>query len=459
MLCLLFLVASYWAVFGAETILRRQDNGRLFETQVGVLRGHLFDRNGELLVVSTSNSDRIVTREYQHPAFDGTLGYYSLMYGSDGLENVYNDRLNNEKVSGTWAAFVREELLHIPRRGEDLMLTYDLTVQKTLAGLMEGQIGAAVILSVPEGELIAMVTRPTYDPDLLDVQWAGLLEDPLDPLLNRALLGQYQPGSLFHLPLMTLAAADQIDVEVVFTRANRPVEIADLNLHCILEPQSPALSLREAYIYGCPAPFQELVDMITVDRALSGGFRFFQSAAEMTLEGYTLGHNAIPVSSSLSDSEMLSEIFGQGEFTLTPLAVAGISASVINAGNAPQPFSMLAFRQPMEEDWTEVLGLRSDIPFTTTENANRLRSLMLDAVQEGAAYAANRPNLRIGGQVALAYAGDERMLAWFTGFVDEEPGSFAIAVLLENVETTSEAARIGGLALEAAVNSLQATRD
>lgn len=462
MFCLIFLVAAYWAVSGSETILQREDNGRLFEEEAGVIRGELFDRNGVLLAASVRNPNRIVTRDYKYPAFDGTLGYYSLLYGVDGVESTYDSDLRNEDVSDDWHAFFREDLLHLPRQGTDLLLTYDLAVQQVLAELMEDRVGAAVLMSVPEGEMIAMVSRPAYDPNTLDEDWDQLLSDTHNPLLNRAILGEYQPGTLFHIPLMTLAFADGFDTAMVFPLATQSVDFEGLTLRCTMTPSNVSLSLRDAYIYGCPYPFRELINTVSVERAIAGSLRFFGSAGSIVLEGYVQEktNQTDADVSVISDEGRLAEAFGQGDLTITPLAVAGVSAAIINGGNAPQPFSVLATRDSPNFEWQMYEPIRSTFPITTAGNAARLQSLMVDAVAYGMAGAAQRPGLNIGGHSAIAFAGDERALVWFTGFVTiEGHGGFAIAVLLENAGTTEDAAEIGGIVLEAAVNSLQATRD
>src|SRR5690349_15320810 len=80
------LAAGYWAMFGMDTILRREDNPRLVEAEAGILRGDIVDRSDNILVTSTEEADGSVTRTYEYPETSSALGYYSLRYGTAGAE-------------------------------------------------------------------------------------------------------------------------------------------------------------------------------------------------------------------------------------------------------------------------------------------------------------------------------------------------------------------------------------
>lgn len=455
----IFLAAARWAVTGPQTILQREDNGRLLEEVAAIQRGDLFDRNEVLIAETVRNDDRTVSRVYPYAAFDGTLGYYSLLYGVDGVEAVYDDLLRGANIREDWMTFLREDLMHIPRQGEDLLLTYDLAVQQALSDLMDDYVGAAVVLSVPEGEVIAMVSQPSYDPNTLDVDWSALIADSDNPLLNRALLGRYQPGSLFYMPLMALAMADRFDMDTVFSDGTMPVMLDDVTPGCVKTPPMTALTLREAYLYGCPAPFLAFAETASIERSLARISGFYQPTASLILEGYTPQIAVVNVP-TVSGDVMQAELLGQGSITLTPLSVAAVSAAIINRGNAPQPVVLLASRMQPDEVWQPVMAARAAVPVTTDETASRLRELMLASVEQGAAQAAQRAGLNIGGQVAVAAAGGNRGLVWFTGFVTTQAREgFAIAILLDAGGTPDEAAEIGGIVLEVAVNSLRASRD
>lgn len=445
---LVAISASYWAVVGADTILLREDNPRRVDAEAAIIRGEIYDRDGELLVANGQNPDCDQTRCYLYEAMNSALGYFSLRYGTGSAEAAFDSTLRGDDIDRDVVQQLSDSLLHRPQVGSHIQLTFDLEIQQALFEAMNGQTGAAVVISVPEGEVLALVSLPAYDPneDLEQYQDA-----PGDPLFNRALQGGYQPGGTLQTALMAVSLLAGEPLTETFDNATEPLMLDDVTLTCAVRLPPQSLTLREAYAFACPGAFAELVVALnTLD--VVEALRNFLVWESIQLVGFVpeaadSGSSNTPVGVVSNPDRLQAESLGQGMTTVTPLTMALMTAAIINDGNAPTPYALLATRLPDSVDWQSVEEIHPSMAITTTNTARQLQDLMRDAVANGAAQNAGRPNLDVGGHASLAYSGDSTQ-AWFIGFATLSSRRGAtVAVVLEDTADAGLVADIGGSVL------------
>lgn len=465
-LLLVTIAAAYWGISGIESILQREDNPRLVEDEAAIRRGSIYDRNGILLAQSVVTDTGQLRRNYLFPDTYSALGYFSLRYGVGGAEAAYDDILRGDTLPTGWNTVFEQDFLHRPQTGSDIRLTLDRNVQQQLVAAMGESIGAGVIISVPKGEVLALVSLPSYDPNSLDANWETLITAPGNPFFNRALQGQYQPGGLLQTPLMATLLLTNDSLATLTADANRPVSLEDTVLKCAIVPPQNDLDFAQAYAYGCPRPFALLADRLK-EPAVQNIFMAFRLTEPLTLPGFVAQvpediaieatAEATPeLTPEAAANSLLAQALGQGNQTVNPLSMAGIAATMINDGNTPAPHTLLAIRPPDAEMWESRTPSGIPAAILTAPVARQLRDLMLANVQMGGVAAAQQPGLNIGGHVALAYSGDSTQ-AWFIGFVTLDNGQgAAAAIVLENTEDVHKAASIGGIALAAAYQTLMA---
>jgi penicillin-binding protein A len=445
------IAAAYWAIFGIDTILTREDNPRLFEAEASILRGDIVDRTDRVVATSAMEADGSVSRNYAYPETSSALGYYSLQYGAGGAEAAYNGLLRGDDRDFT------SELLHRPQVGTDIKLTLDLGIQQQIAQALNGRVGAVVVIGVPGGETLGLVSLPTYNPNTLDADWEMLIEAPGKPFFNRALQANYQPGGTLQTLLMAAALLNRQPLETVIENATDTVQLADVDVTCAVRLPEMALTLRDAYAFACPKPFEELAETLDWEK-IQDTFVTFQLNRPPILEGFVPqpATQASLTSFPLITTENLVEnALGQGNLTVTPLQMAVMAAAIINDGNAPQPYTLAATRAPESDTWIPVEAIRPTIPYANANTARQLQDLMRSAVANGAAFNAARLNIDIGGHATIAYSGDETQ-AWFVGFATiAGRQAVAVAVVLENSNDPGLAADIGGSALAAAHEALR----
>lgn len=484
------LAAARWAVFGAESVLQREDNPRLVIEEASIQRGSIYDRNDRLLAVTFPREASFppecepylaldlfnvadLFRCYPYPAAFSAVGYYSLVYGVSGAESAYDSLLRGDREPETLSSYFDRDILHLPQQGSDVQLTLDLSVQTQVAAAMGNQRGAVVVIAVPGGEVLTLLSQPGVDPNTLERDWEMLVADAGKPFFNRALQGGYQPGALLQLPLLSLAISSNQPPNRLYDAATAPVLVEDVEVACLTPTVDTALTLRDAFLAGCPQAFVMLAQEQGVD-AVQAQYVAFRLDRPPTLPGFVVepplpeatptaaAPAALPVTPeaaavlqpnvdvTLTEENFLPNVVGQGTITVTPLEMALLVAAPINGGNAPQPIILRATRAPGTTDWMSARRTLPSAAVMTGETSLQVQSVLRENVATGSASAAQQPGLDIGGQVAVAYSGESTQ-AWFIGFATLPDGTgFATAVILENSADFALAARIGGTALTAA---------
>src|SRR5207249_5669107 len=156
-------------------------------------RGKLLDRTGQPLATSEIGPNGQV-RFYGLPGAVPATGYHSLKYGNSGIEAAFDEQLRGDRSPDVLDR-LRGELGRQQRRGSDVVLTLDVRVQQAAADAIGGAKGAIVALDPGTGEVLALASKPYFDPNTLDRDWDRLSTDPGRPLFNRALQATYPPGS------------------------------------------------------------------------------------------------------------------------------------------------------------------------------------------------------------------------------------------------------------------------
>src|SRR5690606_5739832 len=272
------------------------DNPRLIMAEAAIRRGIIQDRNERLLADTLIGPNGQVERYYAQPEVSSLVGYSSLRYGVGGAEAMFNTILRGHDLSRGFFSELVDSLLHRPQRGSDIRLTLDLTVQQIAVQAFEDQAGAAVVLAVPSGEVLSLVSLPTFNPNTLDDEWEQLIASAEEPFFNRALQGSYQPGGMLATPLMVAAMLTGESITDPIPNATNPIRTDDLELTCALRLPRLELPLRDAYAFGCPRPFAQVAERIG-SQVLEETLARFHFNAPVTIEGFA----ARPEDQTLSD--------------------------------------------------------------------------------------------------------------------------------------------------------------
>lgn len=194
------MTTAWWAVFRAPDLLNRTDNPRRAIADRYVPRGELLDRNNQPINVTEGESGTY-NRVYLYPQLASTIGYTHPVYGQAGLEASLDDYLRGIQGNPASVLWWERMIYGTPPPGLDVRLSIDLALQAQADELLGDHTGALILMNAQTGEILAMASHPTYDPNSLDTQGDALTQDPTAPLLNRATQGLYPFGTTM-LPLI-----------------------------------------------------------------------------------------------------------------------------------------------------------------------------------------------------------------------------------------------------------------
>ncbi|MBN1888863.1 MAG: FtsW/RodA/SpoVE family cell cycle protein [Thermoflexales bacterium] len=401
----LALALGYWQVVRRPELVLRDDNPRLVLAKRAVWRGTIFDRRGVPIATSRFDEDKgEYVRSYPEPLAEPLVGYYSLRYGTGGAEAAFDARLRG--VEGKSDLQIEwHNMQHKPWVGQDVTLTLDVEWQRAAYQALGDWRGVVMVAELDSGQLLAVASRPAFDPNSLDADWERLRDDPSAPLLNRAFQGQYQPGSLFQTVIMEEALRSGLIVLSDTATAawlTAPVIInGDTLVGCVSSPQGETWA--DAYTAGCPGPFSKLsnaLDVTTMERLVR----------RWGLDALVSPDSATPLSASawhVSEFTKHALVLGQGKFTFTPAHVMHMLLVLSNDGRAVP------------------IRMASD-PYKAAEHANvDVRAEEVLALRRQWSQACG-----VSGLTGQAVSGAQR-LVWYMGIAPALVPRYGVVILLE----------------------------
>lgn len=435
--------AGYWGLVTRTVLVTRQDNPRAVLAEQEIRQGQIVDRDNRPLVLSApaETPAGTYTRETLYPVVAPVVGFYSITHGRGGIEDVFQTTLHGDRFVSPLEGWLNS-LLHRSQVGGDVQLTISLPLQQAARATLDGRRGAIVIINAANGDVLAMDSLPTYDPNTLDKMWNSLRADPAAPLLNRATQALYQPGSVLEPVILGEAVNSGMVAPTDATTAPSAAQFSGGTLPCAIDPGSAISTYAIAFEWACPGPFQALGKEMGL--------------ADLQREPNDFGLNEVPhfdlpvaaAASQPAEDDAAAAAIGQGFLTVTPLHMALVAAAFSNHGRMPAPRLVSAIRAP-GQTWTPLAS--PDLPRGTisANSSEVIKELMSEAVTSGAARAAAQPGREIYGHVGLALTGPGRAFnTWFIGFTYSDAHTpIAVAILLEDTRASTDASHIGGLLL------------
>jgi peptidoglycan glycosyltransferase len=448
MIVLLLLNATLTQVFTADGLRADPRNQRVLLDEYSRQRGQI-TAGGQLLSYSVSTDSRFrFLRVYPNGAvYAPVTGFYSLRYSSSGLERA-EDALLNGSDSRLFGRRLADFFTGRDPRGGNVDTTINPRVQQAAwDGMQQGCNGpckgAVVALEPSTGKVLALVSSPSYDPNLLashnaDGQsqtWQRLRDDSSSPLTNRAISETYPPGSTFKL--ITTAAALQSgateDEQLTSAPAIRlPDSTATLeNYGGAPCTGAETVSLREAFARSCNTAFVELGTRTGSDalRSAAQSFGLDVPPDPLPLQVAESTVGPIPDAAALGMSSI-----GQKDVVLTPLENALIAATIANAGVTMQPYLVDSLEGP------DLANISTTAPHeqrraVSPQVAAKLTELMVGAEQVTQQKGAI-PGVQIASKTGTAEHGtDPRNTpphAWYIAFAPAQTPKVAVAVLVED---------------------------
>jgi penicillin-binding protein 2 len=415
--------------------------------------------------------DTVISREYKYEGLAshaiGYLGRLTLEQSKDpeyvdvprrafigqmGAEKVYDRILRG--VAGkkfievdAMGRVIRVAGVQPPVKGDDIQLTIDLNIQREAEIAIAGRAGSVVTMDVHSGEILALVSMPSFNPNLFARgikyrDWNRLVGDPLKPFLNRSIQSQYPPGSTFK-PIVAIAALEKgiITGNTKFT-CNGSINVGRV-FRCWQSKGHGAIKMHRAIVESCDVYFYEIGKRMDIDTLAHYASLFgLGRVTGVELDGEVPG--IVPSKDWKQGAkkekwflgETINVVIGQGYLSATPIQMARLTAALVNGGKLLRP-------RLLKDSNTEgiVESVAKVRPRTMALIKKALRGVVKD--KKGTGHLARSDIVSIGGKTGTSQVVGSRDKseiisdrfkdhAWFISFAPEKKPEIAVAVFVEH---------------------------
>ena len=421
----LYLV--YFQLFKAKSLADNSHNRRLWLNEDLVKRGSIYDRNENVLAYSQKDGSGKQVRIYNYPQASAPVtGYSSTTYGKTGIEKSYNKELlaiSGENFSNFRKMVVKNDT------GNDLHLSLDQNIQNIVYNYLSAYKGSCVIMNPSTGQILAMVSTPSFNPNTLDDDWNNLIQTTDGRLVNRATLGLYRPGSAFKI--ITAASILENDIDTFYKDEGSEIvqgyEIKNYN-----DQIFGNLDLRSAFINSANTYFANKAVNLGKDKLAKTSEKFvFNKDYDFDLDK---SNSVIPFK-DLNEADLAMTGFGYGKTQITPLHMAMVTSAIANDGVMMRPRLVDKItnkeKEVIFEADNEILSKA-----TSEKTANAIRDMMAEVVNSGTGTSAYLNWVQLAGKTGTADKADGKVDAWFVGFAPAYEPKIAFALVVEDSQGT-----------------------
>lgn len=426
----------YFTAFRSEDFINSPYNTRQDSFADQVIRGQILSADGQVLARTDVDAEGNETRVYPYGnVFSHVVGYAT--QGKSGLETEANFELL------TSHAFFLEQLRNQfqgqKNQGDNVITTLNATLQQTAYDALGDRRGAVVVMEPDTGKILAMVSKPDFDPNTIDADWDYLVNDSSDSqLLNRATSGQYPPGSVFKIVDALAYYRKNGTLQNFSYLCQGSITVDGHTIPCYGGAVHGQEDLYSAFANSCNCAFAQI--------GLDLGGDLLEETSEDLLFNRSLPlsmsyrKNSFSLNDQSGSPLTMQTSIGQGNTLVSPMHMALITSAIANQGVLMQPYLIDRVENYAGEevDTTEPEAYRT---LMSNTEANLLSDLMAGVVTSGTAQALNGRGYTVAGKTGSAEyneAGDSH--SWFVGYSNVADPDIVVSVIVEGGGTGSEAA-------------------
>lgn len=448
---------GYWAVVRSTDLANSPYDPAVIAAARTVPRGAIIDREDNGLVRNEEDANGELYRVYRGAEISQVVGYASGRYGRAGLELTYDAELSG--LAGDPLADALRKFGTDPYDPKDLHLALSWDLQRAAVRALGKRRGAVVMLDPRNGEVLALASTPTYEasaiahPTTSQATFEALRDDPAQPLLPRATLGRYVPGSVFKI-VTAIAGLGSGSITPETTYDEQPgAERNGLRVEGfrIQDGHHRQTGSRPLDLVGATEVSCNIWYALTGLRI--GGADLVEYAARVgfgapipfdlptAVSQVTNGSGTAP-GGFVDDVELANAAYGQAETFVTPIQMALVAATIANGGELMRPRLVTALAG---RAGTRQIGPQTLARVLDPGDAAAINQAMVEAVEGtlGRRFTtgAKVPGITTAGKSGTAELGGEgEPHSWFIGFAPAEAPTIAIAVLVERADRGAEVA-------------------
>lgn len=450
MMAALLVNLTYTSVFRQQPMLENASNRRVRDAEFARDRGAILIGN-DPIAISEPTDSTIVPYLREYPAGElwaPVTGWFTRLHGTSGLEREYTSELAGTGSQQTVQRIV-DVLTGRSSSGANLSTTLVPAAQRAAMEALGDAKGAVVAMDYATGEILALASTPTYDPNRLSTlstddeieAWNELITAEDEPLKNRAVREVYPPGSTFKL--VTAAAAIENGVQpdtIVDAPASLRLPNSSHSMGNSTNCGGNRISLEQAMRTSCNTAFGKLgLDLgadVMQDMAERFGFN-----ADQTID---IASAASRYPTEADEAQTALSAIGQYEVAASPLQMAQVVATIANDGRMMEPYIVDSVTTRDLQVISAAAPRELSRPVSEA-TARQLQQMMVATVEDGTGRPAQVDGLVIGGKTGTAQSSPNRPnYAWFVGYA-EDP-QVAIAVFVEDAGVADDDISGGRLA-------------
>lgn len=426
----------YFQIVRSKEWVQNPYNARQDNRGKKVVRGKILDREGQILAQTLVNSEGKEYREYPYGNLYAHVVGYS-QQGKYGLEAAENNTLFS--ANEFFLKKIKDDFEGKKYQGDTLVTTLDTSLQQAAYQAMGNYKGAVVILRSSTGEIMAMVSKPDFNPNEIKERWDALNQDSNSALLNRSTQGKYSPGSTFKVVSQLAYMRENPDFLNYGYQCPGYIDYNGTVIYCYNHQAHGYVNLQQSLAYSCNASFSN----IGISLDVSG----FQDTSKQLLFGKKIScplpttKSSFDLKESSNVAEKMMTAMGQGKTQVSPYHMALITCGIANQGVIMKP-TLVYQKQNASGTVLEKFKPKEYKRIMTPEEAEVLKKDMEAVTTYGTASLFWGSGYSVAGKTGTAEYGEgnQKTHSWFIGMTNVESPDFVIGIVIEDSDGNASAA-------------------
>ncbi len=436
----LVVMLAYWQVYSREALANNPENGFQTQRSVSSPRGLILAGDGETVLAKSveHGTPRGPVYDRVYPLgepFSNVVGYWSTRYGATGIEISNNTDLSSIAGEPETLDDLINRATGGPQPGNNVVLTIDPGLQELahqeLSASSTGR-GSVVALNPKTGEILAMATSPSFDPNNVDENYPDLASAEGAPLINRATQSLYPPGSVFKVITAAAALGAGVSPQQTFFDSGA-YELPGYTVNNFEGKDYGEVTFTRALAYSINVVFAKIaVDIVgaqpLTEMALDFGFGDPYDDFPLLVSGSSV--NSLPPE-QWTTGTLAQTAFGQGEVQSNAFQMALVAGAIANDGELMEPRIVREVRSPdgiiLDKPTPSVR--RQALPAST---ATTLNEMMQEVIIQGGFTEAEIEGMKVAGKTGTAESGNGAAHSWWITFAPADDPEIAMCVMIEN---------------------------
>lgn len=425
---------AYFQIVKSEDFINNPYNARQENFEKTVVRGKILSADGETLAETQTDGAGVETRHYPHSnLFSHIVGYSTAEHGRSGIESWAN--FNLLRSNAFFLEKTVDKAMDEKSVGDNVVTTLDYSLQSAAYQALGAYNGAIVVIEPATGKILAMVSKPDFDPNTISENWDRIVADEHSEsaLLNRASQGLYPPGSTFKiLTALEFIRENPDNYQEYQYHCNGGIREGGGKLSCFSGEVHGDVDLARSFVKSCNTSFANIGLSLDKERfAETCGRLLFNES--LPVEKLEASKSSFVLNAESSASEVMETSIGQGKTLVTPLHMAMIAGTIANDGVLMKPYVIDSVENYEGGEVKSYAPLEYG-QLLTGEEAGILREYMKETAVSGTASKLSGMSYEAYGKTGSAEFGSNKgdSHAWFTGFAHKDgQADIAIAVIME----------------------------